>query len=99
MEFITNSPIETEAVGQALGKVLQPGSILAYEGDLGAGKTPGESGFSGAQVAAVGDHRAGGDQAAQRRTDLLRLFRRMGNKFHNCINLFPIYFITPHGEL
>ena len=39
MEFITNSPIETEAVGQALGKVLQPGSILAYEGDLGAGKT------------------------------------------------------------
>ena len=39
MEFITNSPIETEKVGEALGKVLQPGSILAYEGDLGAGKT------------------------------------------------------------
>ena len=39
MEFITNSPIETENVGQALGKVLQPGTILAYEGDLGAGKT------------------------------------------------------------
>ena len=39
MEFITNSPIETESVGEALGKVLQPGSILAYEGDLGAGKT------------------------------------------------------------
>ena len=39
MEFITNSPIETEKVGEALGKILQPGSILAYEGDLGAGKT------------------------------------------------------------
>ena len=39
MEFITNSPIETEKVGEALGKRLQPGTILAYEGDLGAGKT------------------------------------------------------------
>ena len=39
MEFITHSPAETEAVAQALGKVLQPGTILAYEGDLGAGKT------------------------------------------------------------
>jgi tRNA threonylcarbamoyladenosine biosynthesis protein TsaE len=39
MEFITNSPAETEALGAALGKILQAGSILAYEGDLGAGKT------------------------------------------------------------
>ena len=39
MEFITRSPEETEAVGQALGKVLTPGTVLAYEGDLGAGKT------------------------------------------------------------
>ena len=39
MEFITNSPEETERVGAALGAVLEPGSILAYEGDLGAGKT------------------------------------------------------------
>ena len=39
MEFITNSPIETEKVGEALGIVLIPGSVLAYEGDLGAGKT------------------------------------------------------------
>ena len=39
MEFLTNSPAETEAVGIALGKVLQPGTILAYKGDLGAGKT------------------------------------------------------------
>ena len=39
MEFITNSPEETEAVGAALGKILNPGAILAYRGDLGAGKT------------------------------------------------------------
>ena len=39
MEFFTNSPLETEKVGEALGKVLKPGSILAYAGDLGAGKT------------------------------------------------------------
>ena len=39
MEFITNSPEQTEAVGAALGKMLKPGTILAYRGDLGAGKT------------------------------------------------------------
>lgn len=39
MEFITNSPEETEKVGAALGKILWPGAVLAYCGDLGAGKT------------------------------------------------------------
>ena len=39
MEFITNSPQETENLGAALGKILKPGTILAYRGDLGAGKT------------------------------------------------------------
>ena len=39
MEYITNSPEETESVGQALGAALKPGTVLAYEGDLGAGKT------------------------------------------------------------
>ena len=39
MEFLTHSPEETEKVGQALAKVLTPGSVIAYEGDLGAGKT------------------------------------------------------------
>ena len=38
-QFITNSPMETEAVGAALGAVLQPGTVLAFTGDLGAGKT------------------------------------------------------------
>ena len=39
MEYITNSPSETEAVGAALAKALLPGTVIAYRGDLGAGKT------------------------------------------------------------
>ena len=39
MIFLTNSPEETEKVGAALARVLEPGTILAYRGDLGAGKT------------------------------------------------------------
>ena len=39
MDFITNSPEETEALGEKLAKILIPGTILAYRGDLGAGKT------------------------------------------------------------
>ena len=39
MEFITNSPQETENLGAALGRILNPGTLLAYRGDLGAGKT------------------------------------------------------------
>ena len=39
MEFITHSPEETEAVGAALAKILIPGTVIAYAGDLGAGKT------------------------------------------------------------
>ena len=39
MQFTTNSPGETEAVGAALAERLTPGTILAYRGDLGAGKT------------------------------------------------------------
>ena len=39
MIVLTNSPAETEAVGAALGKILPAGTVLAYRGDLGAGKT------------------------------------------------------------
>lgn len=39
MEYTTNSPEETEAVGAALAARLKPGAVLAYRGDLGAGKT------------------------------------------------------------
>lgn len=39
MELITNSPEQTEALGQKLAQVLRPGTVIAYRGDLGAGKT------------------------------------------------------------
>ena len=39
MQYISNSPAETEAIGTALGKILKPGTVIAYRGDLGAGKT------------------------------------------------------------
>ena len=39
MEFISHSPEETEKIGAALGRVVPTGSIIAYRGDLGAGKT------------------------------------------------------------
>ena len=39
MEFITHSPEETERLGAALAPLLAAGDIVAYRGDLGAGKT------------------------------------------------------------
>ena len=39
MQYTTNSPAETEAIGAALGKIIEPGMVIAYRGDLGAGKT------------------------------------------------------------
>ncbi|MDR0639011.1 MAG: tRNA (adenosine(37)-N6)-threonylcarbamoyltransferase complex ATPase subunit type 1 TsaE [Spirochaetaceae bacterium] len=37
--YLTNSPEETEAVGERLAAALQPGSVVALYGGLGAGKT------------------------------------------------------------
>ena len=39
MEFLTHSATETERLGQELAKQLLPGDVIAYTGDLGAGKT------------------------------------------------------------
>ncbi|MBE6933194.1 MAG: tRNA (adenosine(37)-N6)-threonylcarbamoyltransferase complex ATPase subunit type 1 TsaE [Ruminococcaceae bacterium] len=39
MEFFSSSVEMTEDLGRTLAKHLQPGDILAYYGDLGAGKT------------------------------------------------------------
>lgn len=39
MEYITNSARETEAVGADLAARLRPGAVVAFTGDLGAGKT------------------------------------------------------------
>lgn len=39
MQYITNTPEETEALGQRLAVQLNAGDIIAFTGDLGAGKT------------------------------------------------------------
>ena len=39
MEFLTHSPDETQHVGAALAKTLHGGEVIAFLGDLGAGKT------------------------------------------------------------
>ena len=39
MEYITRSAAETERLGARLAQVLEPGDVIAYRGDLGAGKT------------------------------------------------------------
>ena len=39
MQYITNSPMETEKIGAALAERLTPGAVIAYRGGLGAGKT------------------------------------------------------------
>ena len=38
-EYITNNAQQTEELGEKLGRILTPGTVLAYTGDLGAGKT------------------------------------------------------------
>ena len=39
MTFQTNTPEETEALGERLAAQLRPGDVVAYRGGLGAGKT------------------------------------------------------------
>ena len=39
MEYTSNSPGQTEEIGAALAAGLKPGAVLAFTGDLGAGKT------------------------------------------------------------
>jgi tRNA threonylcarbamoyladenosine biosynthesis protein TsaE len=39
IEIVVHSSDETIALGEAVGKSLKPGSIIALRGDLGAGKT------------------------------------------------------------
>ncbi|MGM9662076.1 MAG: tRNA (adenosine(37)-N6)-threonylcarbamoyltransferase complex ATPase subunit type 1 TsaE [Oscillospiraceae bacterium] len=39
MRYLTHSAEETEALGERLGRTLSGGEVLAYEGELGMGKT------------------------------------------------------------
>ena len=54
MEYLTKSEAETEALGARLAEQLEPGGVVAFTGDLGAGKTAFTRGGPGA-----GDHGAG----------------------------------------
>ena len=44
--IITHSPEETRALGARLARLLQPGAVVAFTGDLGAGKTAFISGMA-----------------------------------------------------
>ena len=46
MQFITHSPEETRQLGSRLAGVLTPGAVVAFTGDLGAGKTAFTSGLA-----------------------------------------------------
>ena len=46
MEYITHSPEETRALGARLAEALQGGEVIAFTGDLGAGKTAFVSGMA-----------------------------------------------------
>ncbi len=46
MEFMTNSLAETQALGERLAEKLGAGTIVAFTGDLGAGKTAFISGLA-----------------------------------------------------
>ena len=39
MEYLSHSPEETERIGEELGRTLHAGSVVAYRGGLGMGKT------------------------------------------------------------
>ena len=39
MTWITHCPAQTEQLAQQLAQKLKPGDVIAYQGDLGAGKT------------------------------------------------------------
>lgn len=39
MEYLSHSPEDTEHIGEELGRTLSPGSVVAYIGGLGMGKT------------------------------------------------------------
>ena len=39
MKYLTHGPDETQALGRSLAARLMPGDVIAFYGDLGAGKT------------------------------------------------------------
>ena len=39
MDYLSHNEAETERLGEKLGQMLSPGTVVAYEGSLGMGKT------------------------------------------------------------
>ena len=39
MTYYTHSELETEQLAERLAPLLRPGTVIAFDGDLGAGKT------------------------------------------------------------
>lgn len=39
IEYLSHAPEETEELGASFAQTLQPGDVIAFTGDLGAGKT------------------------------------------------------------
>ena len=50
MRFVTHSVDETEALGERLAKTLHGGEIIAFTGDLGAGKTAFTNEYTGGRL-------------------------------------------------
>ena len=46
MEYVSHSPEETRALGERLARSLEGGTVVAFTGDLGAGKTAFVSGMA-----------------------------------------------------
>ena len=53
MEYLSHSPEETERIGEELGRTLHAGSVVAYRGGLGMGKTAFTRGLARGGVCAV----------------------------------------------
>ena len=53
MERYTNSAQETEALGQELVQKMAPGTVIAFSGDLGAGKAAFVRGMARGGICAV----------------------------------------------
>lgn len=47
MHVVTASAAETQALARSLARVVEPGTVIALEGDLGAGKTTFTQGLAG----------------------------------------------------
>ena len=52
--YVSNSEGEPEDLGRRLGRRLGPGAVVAYTGDLGAGKTASPGVWPGDWISASG---------------------------------------------